>query len=250
MELASIYEMNGWQWLGLIIVLGAFTMAILQLFVDLTPVRSAFHAYRLREWIKRRVDLYGQKTPPVDSQETLAQLIAHATGGNSRAFLGLPPAQLVAQTNAAAQAALENPKGNFSLLAVLSQPAEPQVPFILRRKQTTDGDMHFDDLLRLLSPPPPDSPAMKEYLEARTRIVHQIQRNLDGMQITLGNQSFFFNQILAIVISVCIAYAALRTAVPTDPRAIYLVLLFGITGGYAAPILGDIVAAIRKLGRT
>jgi hypothetical protein len=255
-NLADVLDsMNGWRLLGLIVALGAISMAVLQLFVDLTPVRSAFHAYRLRQWLNHRVKLYNEKQyaekklPPIDCHEALAQLIAHATGGNSRAFLGLAPPQLVAQTNAAAQAALENPKANFSLLAVLSQPTKPQVPFILRRSQTANSDMHFDDLWSLLHPPKEESSAMKGYLEARTRTVHQIQRNLDGMLITLGNQSFFFNQILAIMISLVIAYSVVRTALPNSPASIYLIFIFGISGGYAAPIFGDIVAAIRKLGR-
>jgi hypothetical protein len=268
----ALNKISGWQLLGLIIALGAVAMALLNLITDLTPLRSAFHAVWLRRWIKNRVEEYlkratdyaesqrepGQPREPLPddflpkADEAFAQLMAQATGGNSRSFLGLRPSQLVAQINAAAHAALESPEPNFSLLAVLSQPAEPYVPLILRATKGSP-DLYFEDLEEIVnhmgSYPPPESPALKDYLDARARMAHRIQRNLDSMQIILGGDSAWTNQIFAIGIGICLAYVIVATE-ETNSSAFWLMtLLLGIAVGYVAPLLGDIVAAIRTLGR-
>jgi hypothetical protein len=269
--------MRYWDWnyanlLGYIVTLGAVTMALLQLINDLTPIRAICHTYLLRQWIGERVNLYKKQSGsrPVSADDALAQLIAHATGGHWRALLGLPPPQLVAQINAAAQGALENPEANYSLIAVLSQPAETQIPLVLQRGQVAARvPSHIEDLSVLLEAPSPPSPPvaegdqtdagkaakdyednMKRYVEARTRVVHRIQRNLDGMQITLGNTSALVTQLLAILISVLICYI-ITVNTRSDPERTYFatVLLLGISAGYIAPLLGDLVMGLRRWGR-
>lgn len=254
--------MEKWNWnylalLGYILALGAFTMALLQLANDITPIRAFTHLYLVRRWIRRRADLYAannllSREEKVSVEDTIAQLIAHATGGHWLALFGLPPAQLVAQINAAAQNGLENPRTNYSLIAVLSQPAETRVVSLVPRDKVMERlPSHVEDLQVLLDPPSPssgDDAAMKHYMEARTRVVHRIQRNLDGLQITLGNTSSVIAQILAILISVGICYLITTY---TNPKTSYLftVLLIGISAGYIATVLGDVVNGIRRWGR-
>src|SRR5436305_744899 len=151
--------MRRWDWnyaalLGYILALGAFTMALLQLINDMTPIRAVTHLLLVRRWIRRRVDLYAESnasnpersersgpTPaPADASandvtvtDAIAQLIAHATGGHWLALFGLAPPQLVAQINAAAQGALENPQANYALIAVLSQPADTKAVSLVPR---------------------------------------------------------------------------------------------------------------------
>jgi hypothetical protein len=265
--------------LGYILALAAFTMALLQLVNDLTPVRAICHTFLLRSWIRERVRLYGaagglsptKVGAPIDTNEALAQLTAHATGGHPLALFGLPPPQLVAQINAAAQGALDNPAANYSLIAVLSQPADAYIPRLLPRSQTPGRvASHIEDLSILLDPPVSPPPVegeggesdakrqaamkdyeskMKRYADARTLIVHRIQRNLDGMQITLGNASAVVTQILAILIAVAICYAITVKNLIPEHTYFTTVLLIGISAGYIAPVLGDIVVAIRRFGR-
>jgi hypothetical protein len=294
MDALADFNAHGWQLLGLIIALGAVTMALLQLVIDLTPLRWFFQAYRVRRWIEKHLDDYerllgnsnawrdqggSDRLTDVDSDVAFEQLIALATGGYSRSF-GLSPPQLIAQINAAAQAALENPEANFSLLAALSLPAEPW-----RARVDWDDviplDQHFLDLARVVeasrtylraeeperSKDPDNAHSgkaaedpkkstsaenseLKKYLDARARLANQIQRNLDGMQITLGYDSALANQISAIAISIVIAFIVVRVEQPNGPLPVLITLLVGIAAGYAAPLLGDIVAAIRRLGRT
>jgi hypothetical protein len=264
--------MRYWDWnyaklLGYILALGAFTMALLQLINDVTPVRAVTHLLLVRRWIRTRVNLYellnpepawSSDTPRVSVADALAQLIAHATGGHWLALFGLPPSQLVAQINAAAQGALENPKANYSLIAVLSQPAETRVvPLVPRDRVLERLPSHIDDLQQLLSPPSPSSAVtgddgpMRQFMEARTRVVHRIQRNLDGLQITLGNTSSVITQILAILISVAICYfITINTRGDAQRSYLLTVLLIGISAGYIAAVLGDVVTGIRRWCRS
>jgi len=241
-----------WQLIALIVTIAVVTMALLQLCNELLPVRTVYHTYLLRTWIRERGKLYGGQ---VDPHAAFAQLIAHATGGSSRAFLSLPPAQLVGQINAAAQTALDSPKANYDLLAVLSQPSQPNIPLILPASRSPVSSTNpTDDLEALLAyhadpPLSADDSRTRDYLAARTRVVHRIQRNLDGMQIALGSDSALINQILAILISITLTYVVIRNRAPGLSYT-SAVLLVGVSAGYVAPILGDIVAAIRKLGRT
>ncbi len=92
---------------------------------------------------------------------------------------------------------------------------------------------------------------MKRFMEARTRVVHRIQRNLDGLQITLGNTSSVITQILAILISIAICYIiTINTRGDSQHTYILTVLLIGISAGYVAPVLGDVVTGIRRWGRS
>jgi hypothetical protein len=182
----------------------------------------------------------------------LALLIAHSTGGREGAFYCLPPAQLVAQINAAAQSALESPDENFSLLAVLSQPVPVRMRGIVARP-AIKVETNESDLVRVVeyhkSPPTtPEDPATKDYLAARTRLVHRIQRNLDGLQIVLARDSSVWNQSLAIVIATAIAFLwySDRSAGFFTLRPTAGLILAGFSAGYLAPIFGDLVVAIRS----
>jgi hypothetical protein len=284
--------------LGYILAVATFTMALLQLINDLSPFRAFSHMFLVRSWIRARVRLYKEETTSsegdIKAEKALGQLIANATGGHWRALFGLPPPQLVAQINAAAQGALDNPQANYALIAVLSQPDASRIPFsILRKDPTTVGIIsHLDDLKQLLDPPvllPVESRGemdekqrdearqayekkLQNYANIRALIAHRIQRNLDGMQIALTNTGATVTQLLAILIAVGTCYlfaldssmsaSRARTAASPDAVAasgdavtsvpitnLLSVLLIGISAGYVALVLGDIVAAIRRFGR-
>lgn len=268
-DMMRYWNWDYWKFLAFLIALGAVTMALLQLILDLTPARSLFHAFLLRQWIKQRTSLYNKllKLPrsltetasrrvknqiafEVDERRAFSQLIANATGGHARALFGLAPPQLVAQINAAAQGALEDVRSNFALIAVLSQPIMSRLPD-LSKVAPELGD-HEQDLLALLNPPDkrePNPDQVKKYLDARNRVATRIQRNLDGLQITLASDSALINQILAIIVATGICYLIVMKTRAPEHTYLYSVLIIGVAGGYIAPILSDIVVAIRKLGR-
>lgn len=297
-----------WDVLGAILLLGAASIALLQLINELTPVRTLFHRRWLRRWIEKQADAYrrsagrpADRSPRVDAHEAFVLLVSHSTGGSAWEFLGLPTDQLVAQINAAAQIALEYPKQNFSLLAVLSQTTTPgpmaSRSILLRRSlwnprspaqsQHTPKEEELSRTLQqdletiLRGAPeqpgpgakkgaaaskkkgaavsePASTPESQDYFDARNRLGHAVQRNLDGLQIGLTNGTAIWNQALAIGVSIAlIPVAWLSASLPLPDMAtpigvlktVGMVLPVGIAAGYVAPVLGDIVIAIRRLGR-
>jgi hypothetical protein len=267
-----------WAFLGVIIALGAISIACLQILNELTPLRSILHGIWLRTWIHERAveydamikgkgspkaaattelsqpseDVDTSWVPPLNKEQesqALDMLVAVATGGHGLAFLGLPTNQLVGQINAAAQVVLENPIAYFPILSVLSQPTLPFVrPFGWGTPKTKlPMNTHLADLNEICkfakSNPMGREEPTPEYLQARTRIGHAIQRNLDGIQITLTNRSAQTSLALALVISILLASLVLQ------PPKLLNVLLIGAGGGYLATVLGDIFNALRRFGQ-
>lgn len=257
----GVLNNDGWQFLGAIITFSFLTMAVLQLVNDLSPVRRVYQRIRLYRWIAGRAAQFerakgGRALPPANADDALALLISNATGGHSRALFALPTPQLVAQMNAAAQIALENAEPCFPLLAVLSQPGEmnqgaPALAAIAA---------HLDDLVIVLEgPPPPLGPDIspdakmrydeksKQYLEARNRLVHRIQRNLDSIQIALGYDSTVANQLLAVTVALLLAFLVITNRSDEVSDLLYFVL--AMSAGALAPVLSDILTSFRRSTR-
>jgi hypothetical protein len=59
-DMMRYWDWDYWKLLMFIVAIGAVSIAVLQLVIDLTPFRSAYHAYLLRNWIKERLARYKQ----------------------------------------------------------------------------------------------------------------------------------------------------------------------------------------------
>jgi len=229
--------------------------------------------------------------PDYRSREAYVLLVASATGGHRLAFLGLPVNQFVGQISAAAQIALHYPNQYFSLLSVLAQPTLPGLdrlwwgphffqPAISHLKDL-DTLWRFAEKNDPIKPTPaaaPVAPAERQpptqaELDARNRIGHAIQRNLDGILIELNNQSSVWIKLFAILIGTAVAWtvwalaqetlagpvplgtelsraeAALAAAAARPRPSFWYVVLIGVSAGYAASVLDDVVNAIRRLGQ-
>lgn len=212
---------------------GILTMAILQTLKDLTPIRRQFQRTWLGSWLTERARNKG-----IIPDAAIQQLIELATGGAANAFYDLPAEQLVAQMNAAAQIALDYPGTNhyYYLLAVLSAGASPEDLEQVSSVPSARGIVSPSDL-------PPG------YADARTRVSHRIQRNLDGLQIAMGDRWQFLLQLAAIVLStVLIEIAIYSQPQPPSGLAPFVIgILVGIAGGYLAPVTRDLVAALQNL---
>ena len=91
----------------------------------------------------------------------------------------------------------------------------------------------------------------KQYLEARTRVGHRIQRNLDAVQIALGSRWQFWMQSTAVILSILVLEAAVvAVGGATNLSALLLAVPVGILGGYLAPVVRDLVAALQTLRNT
>jgi hypothetical protein len=228
-NIAAVAE---WRIVGALVAAGVVAMAILQVIKELTPIRRAFQRQWVGRWIAARCEGFN-KNPGVQSigpggAET--DLIDLATGGDDRAFFDLAAEQLIAQMNAAAQAALDYPGKHRDLLAMISEGVE-----------VADIEAVLAYVPRAEESPP------QEYLDARNRVGNRIQRNLDGMQISLSSRWQFWMQGAALLITVIIIEVAIVGAGSATFGAMVLGVPIGIVGGYIAPVARDLVAALRSL---
>ena len=239
-----IGEATGWQVVGAIAAAGTVAMAILQVVKELTPLRRYFQRWWIRGWIAARVDEFNRRrqSKGVDSTTLTAAtagktemlLVELSTGGDDRAFYELPIEQMIAQMNAAVQITLDYPKRYYDLLVIVSEGADP------------------DDVAIVITSSPTGTRAKKaqpsqHYLEARTRVSHRIQRNLDAIQISLGNRWQFCMQFTALVLSTLMLEAAVLSVAGATIGTVVIALLIGMVGGYLAPVTRDLVAALQTL---
>lgn len=163
---------DAWTLVGVLAAVGSLTMAALQVMKQLLPVRRAFQKRKIEDWIG---------SGSGDGPKTVQLLVDLATGGQSNAFFDLPIEQLVAQMNAAGQITLDYPANYQLLLTALCKGADPA------------------DIAAVVagSPQPPGS--QQAFLDARNRVSHRMQRNLDGLQIAIGDRWQFWLQFTSIL---------------------------------------------------
>ena len=216
-NIAAVAE---WRIVGALVAAGVVAMAILQVIKELTPIRHAFQRQWVGRWIAARCEDFN-KNPGVQSI---------GAGGAETDLIDLAAEQLIAQMNAAAQAALDYPGKHRDLLAMISEGVE-----------VADIEAVLAYVPRAEESPP------QEYLDARNRVGNRIQRNLDGMQISLSSRWQFWMQGAALLITVIIIEVAIVGAGSATFGAMVLGVPIGIVGGYIAPVARDLVAALRSL---
>jgi hypothetical protein len=217
---------------------------MLQLVKDLTPLRRAYQHFWMRRWVAMHAMDFNQNLKRSSDNKNLSEVSASkaemlmvdlATGGAERAFYELAVEQMVAQINAAAQITLDYPRKYSDLLVILCEGAD------------------LNDVATVLAQSLEGARAKKKltlsanYMEARTRIGHRIQRNLDAIQIALGSRWKFWMQIIAITLSTLLLEAAVISVAGSHYGAILMALPIGIAGGYFAPVSRDLVATLQSL---
>lgn len=243
-----------WQLVTTSIGVGAATMALLQFAKDLLPLRLWLQQPYLRGWLKRQM----KAAEPILEEwqrssenkkmlkEVSQQLLRLATGGHRSALYNLPVERLAGQLNVAAQIALEYPTKHKLLLAALA------------------GGAESSDLNRVLESTPQfrtegqPSTDQIDWVDARNRVAHQIQRNLDALQIEMVRRWRLFMQLCAIGISTGLMLVAALLLYPRGTwqgmtpkgEAIDIAVvsvLGGLLGGFFARIARDLLAAIEAV---
>lgn len=206
--------------------IGTLTMAILQIVKDLTPVRSWFNRWKVGSWLKGDVG-------------ALADLVALATAGDRGAFYDLELERLAGQISAAAGVVVDNPGLHPALLRRLAAQARDKDLQLLSDK----GDEGW--LTKLLAGPPDD---YQLFLAAKARVVHQVQRNIDGFQISATFTWKTYFQVASFVISAMLTTIALWIQGDIfQPGVIFVV---SIAAGVFAPIARDLVSILSKAKKT
>jgi hypothetical protein len=217
-------------YLGGIITLSAFGMAIQQTAKDLLPIRRMFHRRHLRKWFEFRCP-----TPEL-REKAASDLIALATDGDAKAFFDLATEQLAGQLSAAAQVALDFPGQHASLLSCLTATK----PDALGKLQQVPGSLnrHFEGLKRQAGTE--TSPELEELATAKMRMAHQIQRSIDAFQISALYRWKTGFQLASFAVCVVIAFLATQGGWPHR-------IGIGLVAGFFAPVARDLQAKLQQV---
>ena len=258
---------NAYHFFTAIAAVGVLSMAIIQTIKDMLPVRNWFQQFFVRRWIQQKandsrnatvpwlegggLEWFMQEEKRTDPRADTAKfrsgpdwavaerdLFRLATDGDDKALYDLPIEQLCGQINAAAQVVLDRPSDHPDLILCLASVADPV------------------DIARVMFPPaeakaarPLDEDEARRrhdsFVDARTRVTHQVQRAIDALQITAGFRWKFGLQVISIVMSGVIA--AIGVWKFAHVHSVLTVLLIGVMGGFLAPVARDLVAALQQL---
>lgn len=221
---------------------GVLSMALIQTAKDLVPIRRWFQLARVRAWLRRQA---AQAPPPagaaVDPDRAEEDLIRLATSGDRAALFDLPIEQVTGQMNAAAQIVLDFPWEHEHLFRCLAAQA-PAVDLaaLLGARPPAEGPR-----------PPLSAEARSAQIDARNRVTHQVQRGLDGLQISAGFRWKLYLRGASIAVSAVIVGLGLALLAEEPPELFLLHLplyvVTAIVGGFVAPVARDLVAALEGL---
>lgn len=215
--------------------IGLLAMAIIQSVKDMVPVRRWYQRAFVRAWLRHKARdhaRHGGQTP--DAAKACGDLVELATTGDAHALFDLPIEQLGGQVSSAAAQALDYPARHDHLLRCLAASASP---------------LDLDDVVHHGASDDDATPAM---IDARTRVMHQVQRSIDALQISLGFRWKWILQLAAFGVSFAIAIAGVTAthAAASVADALLSALPLALVGGFIAPVARDLVVALTQRART
>jgi hypothetical protein len=243
MSTAEHFTRSAYPFLTATITVGLLSMALIQVFKDLLPVRRWFQGYWVRQWLEQRRTLMGGRFEPCQVKKVEIDLVQLATDGDSKSFYDLPIEQLCGQLNAAAQAVLEHPGEHEALLRCLAAKASSEDV----SKVLECSAMYREQSGTKLEGQ--DRSAFTNCVDARNRVAHQIQRAIDALQLSAGNRWKLWIQIFSIGLSGIIALAGVSFfgEVGGALKRMEITVAVAILGGFFAPVARDLIAGLQSV---
>src|SRR5690242_6787041 len=253
--------------------IGALSMALLQTAKNLLPLRLWFQRHHVERWLAQRAtqalafaraaapESASPNTPtatptlaPASVAQAKTDLVHLATAGDADALYSLPIEQLCGQVNAATQVILDYPSLHWNLLRCLASEAQPADLALIN---PPDPAAHAARKMLLRKPAVTLTDAehnqVDDYVAARNRVSHQIQRAVDALQISVSFRWKFWMQLSSILLSAALGVATLLIGNAyfdmhlTPARECALIILTAILSGFLAPVARDLVAALEQI---
>lgn len=245
-----------WDFVQMFFAIGFLTMAVLQGIKDLTPVRRSFQSRLFRQWLTAKAHAafekrsesnpHGRPEPWEDlngkdaSREAEKELVNLSTGGDSRAFYDLEIEKLCGQLNAAASMVFDYPNRHRGALLCLGADADPADIDVL----VSWARSRENRAAPLAEGPPAD------VVNARGRVAHHVQRNIDAFQISAGYRWKWVLQLVALGVAYVLSLAGLAMIQAGNPGVMMLASIpVGLVGGFIAPVLRDVLTVITQSKR-
>lgn len=245
-EFANAVQRNAIPFLTAMAAVGVLTMALIQTVKDLLPVRRWFQRDYVRKWLAFRAAEASKRhaEPRVDTARAENDMVRLATNGDAHCFYDLPIEQLCGQLNAAANLVLDYPKRHRDLLLCLTSLADARdLSTVVDSAEQTQADLQT--LQR------EDPKAFQVLVDARARLMAQVQRSIDGLQIAAGYRWKLYLQISAFSLSYIITMIAVGWSRGGGGlNGAIAALPIGIVGGFLAPIARDLIATLSPIRRS
>lgn len=244
-DLFSAIVSGSRSYLLALVGLGTLTMAVLQTIKDTTPLRRWFQRMEMRHWLQEQAGIACKNLKAsVDSNEAERQLILLATDGSEGAFYDLEIEKLCGQWNAANQIIIDYPELYPDLAAsVAAWVSKVDYDKVLKGENLEALPPNAEAKLSI-EHQRQRAAARQEFLDARNRVLHQIQRSVDSFQISTSFRWKWHLQIASFVVSFLFALFAM---VIVGRFNLAVALLSAAVAGFLAPVSRDLLAAVRKL---
>lgn len=241
--------------------IGALSMALIQTGKNMLPLRLWFQRYRVENWLAQRASqaaasakAAGSASAPPSVAQAQADLVHLATAGDADALYSLPIEQLCGQINAATQVLLDYPSLHWNLLRCIASEAQPPDLALIN---PPDPAAHAVRKMLLRKPAATLTDAehnqVDDYVAARNRVSHQIQRTVDALQISVSFRWKFWMQLASILLSAALGVATLLIGNAyfdmhlTSSKELGLLVLTAVLSGFLAPVARDLVAALEQI---
>ncbi len=231
--------------------IGVLTMALLQALKNMLPILRWYQRWRIERWLKKRAGAAPNVTAPQgqgdgtqfnqrpDCKKAQNSLIRLATDGDADAFFELQIEQLCGQMNAAVQVLLDDPNSDADLMRCLAAQCRPEDLWWMFNRPATPAAGAANAVAQ----------SYQNYVDARGRVAHQVQRSIDAVQIAIGSDWKCALQAAAFIISFAVAFVGIwwESGGASTRRMLATGSITGLFAGFLAPVARDLVAALESL---
>jgi hypothetical protein len=242
-------------------------MALLEAWKSIFKTRERFHMRQLYRWIGQAPVLAaksGDSTPGPSGfhDQVYRQLVLLTTGQDldaryaldriqgdgfeilpSNALFALELERMMGQIQEAADVALSNPSLYPELYRFLTQGASEDDIWNWQAESTRVPDRDSES-----------RQALKDRVDAFSRLSKLVKRRLDSLQITMNYQWTRQNQAWSVTLGGTLLFFSLAyieittpTSAPINPLTWLRILVASLAGGIVAPVAKDLVVALKKV---
>jgi hypothetical protein len=225
--------------------LGTLTMAFLQVIKETTPLRAWFHRWEMTRWLAAQAIIVSDSLKSsVYEREAEKELLLLATDGDESAFYGLELEKLCGQWNAGLRIVMDFPEMYTSLFYCTAARARSQDLKALIEQKLPEALPPHEEVTLDEGKQRHRMVVRKNFVDARNRVTHQMQRAVDSFQITTAFRWKWSLQMASFAISFVFAYLAVKVY---GQGASGVTLWSALIAGFIAPVARDLLAALQKL---